>query len=119
MKVGNSLDQFGKTVAAKYLHKQGFHIVDMHFRKNNVFIDIVATKDRILFFFEVRTRISEDKPFEAITKERIDEIATAAKVYFHLHAHLPKAMQINAIGVTLDTYRNVLDIEHVENINKS
>lgn len=118
MKVGYSLAQFGKTTAAKYLHKQGFRIIEMHFKKNYTEIDIIATKDSVLVFFEVRTRISEDKFFQEITKERLEAIAKAGKVYFHLHAHLPKKMRIDAIGITMDTYRNVLDIEHVENIKE-
>ncbi|HEX8966089.1 MAG TPA: YraN family protein [Patescibacteria group bacterium] len=119
MKVGNSLGQYGETMAAKWLHKQGFHIEEMNFRKNYTEIDIIATKDNTLIFFEVKTRISEDfgKPFEAITREKIHNIVQTAQLYSFLHPKLPKSLRIDAIGVTLDKHRNILDIEHVENIS--
>jgi len=118
MKVGDSLGQFGKTMAAKYLHREGYHIVEMNFRKNYTVIDIIATKDKTLVFFEVKTRISEDfsKPFDTVTKERMKNLSQLASVYFHLHPHLPKVMRLDAVGVTLDKYRNVLDVEHIQNI---
>jgi putative endonuclease len=119
MKISNPVGKKGEDVAADYVHKKGYHLIEMNYRKNYTEIDLIATKDNTLIFFEVKTRISGafGTPFEGITKGKIQNIVRTAQYYQITHSHLPKAMRIDAIGVTMDEEKHVLSIEHVENIS--
>ena len=119
MKIVNPLGKKGENVAAHFLADKGYKIVEMNFRKNYTEIDIIATKDNILVFFEVKTRYSDafGKPFEAITRAKIRNLVKTAQLYASFHQELPKELRIDAIGIVIDENGSVTDIEHVENIS--
>lgn len=54
--------QIGEEIAVKHLVKQGFEILDRNYRKKYGEIDIVAKKDGILHFVEVKTVSCETVP---------------------------------------------------------
>jgi putative endonuclease len=117
--VANPVGKKGEDIAAHFIHGKGYSVVEMNFRKNYTEIDIIATKDNVLVFFEVKTRISGEygTPFEAITKTKIQNLVKTAYLYQSTHPKLPQQMRIDAIGVVLDKNKSVVDIEHVENIS--
>ncbi|HSD98406.1 MAG TPA: YraN family protein [Patescibacteria group bacterium] len=117
--VANPVGKRGEDIAAHFIHSKGYSVVEMNFRKNYTEIDIIATKDNVLVFFEVKTRISGEygTPFEAITKAKIQNLVKTASLYQSTHPKLPQQMRIDAIGVVLDKDKSVVDIEHVENIS--
>lgn len=119
MKIKNPVGKHGENQAAHYLTEHGYRLVEMNFRKNYTEIDIIAVKDDTLVFVEVKTRVSDSfgKPFEAITRDKINNLIRTAHLYAKLHPELPRAMRIDAIGVTIDKNGVVEDIEHVENIS--
>lgn len=49
------IGEIGENVACKFLVKQGFKIIDRNYRKKWGEIDIVAQKDNILHFIEVKS----------------------------------------------------------------
>ena len=51
----NEVGQKGEEIASKYLEKKGFTIQDRNYRKKWGEIDIVAFKDKVLHFVEVKT----------------------------------------------------------------
>lgn len=82
--------QFGKTgedAAADYLLRQGYDIRDRNWRKNRLELDIVACKDGLLVFVEVKTRRNTDfrEPHEAVDWKKIRHIVVAADAYIKLH----------------------------------
>ncbi len=127
MKIKNPVGKQGENQAAYYLMQKGYRIEEMNFRKNYTEIDIIALQPVLgkpieqgtLVFVEVKTRISDayGKPFEAITRTKIENLVRTAQLYSKMHPHLPKALRIDAIGVTMDKNGVVEDIEHVENIS--
>lgn len=127
MKIKNPVGKLGETHAAHFLTQKGYRVVEMNFRKNYTEIDIIAlqpgsgqaAKDGTLVFVEVKTRISDSygRPFEAITRSKIENLIRTAQLYAKMHPQLPHALRIDAIGVTMDKDGRVEDIEHVENIS--
>ena len=49
------IGEFGESIAVKYLIKQGFSILDRNYTKKWGEIDIVAEKNKILYFIEVKS----------------------------------------------------------------
>jgi putative endonuclease len=50
--------QKGEDIACKYLVKQGFTITDRNYSKKWGELDVVATKDSLIHFFEVKSVVS-------------------------------------------------------------
>lgn len=119
MKSSNPIGKRGEDAAAHFLHGKGYSVVEMNYRKNYTEIDIIATKDNVLVFVEVKTRTSGafGTPFEAITKEKIKNLVKTAHQYKNAHPKLPTQMRIDAIGIVMDENKIVQDIEHIENIS--
>lgn len=77
------LGRFGEEKAAHYLSRLGFMIVAINYRTKLGEIDIVAKKNHVLHFVEVKTRSSLTcgKPLEAVTPKKQIHIKRAAQVF--------------------------------------
>lgn len=82
------LGKAGEDAAADYLEEKGYTILDRNWRKNRLELDIIATKDDIIAFVEVKTRKNTDfrEPHEAVDWKKIRHIVVAADAYIKLHA---------------------------------
>lgn len=94
--------QQGETLAAEYLLEHGYKILNRNYRHKRTEIDIIAQKDGVLVFIEVKTRASDvfGYPEEAVNwrKERI--LLNAAEVYIHRHKW-QHDIRFDIISVTL------------------
>lgn len=117
MKISNPLAREGEEIASKYLQKQGYKIIDRNFRARNTELDIVAIKDRILVFIEVKTRTSDKfgTPLEQIAYFKLKSLIKAAEFYKLTHKNLPDEMRIDAVSVQYSSKEPI--VEHVENIS--
>lgn len=73
----------GEDFAADYLVKEGYTILERNFGTKMGEIDIVAKKERIIAFVEVKSR-AEDcmyAPREAVTRSKQRKICKAAMLY--------------------------------------
>ena len=72
----------------EYLTRKGYTIRDRNWRKNRLELDIVATKDDIIAFVEVKTRRNTDfrEPYEAVDWKKIRHIVVAADAYVKMYA---------------------------------
>ncbi len=80
------ISQSGKVAeqkAAKYLEEQGYKIVATNWRTRVCEIDIVAQKDKCVYFVEVKYRKSQawGSGLEYITKSKIKQMNFAAEVW--------------------------------------
>ena len=73
----------GEDFAANYLQKEGYTILERNYSTKYGEIDIIAQKDRIVAFVEVKSR-AEDclyAPREAVTFSKQKKICKAAMLY--------------------------------------
>lgn len=119
MIVRNPIGKKGEDLAAEFLQKKGYKILDRNFHGRQGEIDIIATKDNILVFIEVKTRRSYQygTPVESIRHAKIASILTTAGFYVATHKNLPEAQRVDAIAVTMNENEEVTDIEQIENIS--
>ena len=83
----DNLGRLGENLACYYLEKQGYRILARNFRcRRYGEIDIVATKDEVLAFIEVKTRSSTlyGQPMEAVTLLKQNKIHRCAQYYMQL-----------------------------------
>lgn len=118
MFIPNPTARLGEELAAKYLVKKGYKIIDKNFRKGYGEIDIIAIDKDILVFIEVKTRTSRKfgTPFEQITPFKIKALERTALFYKKLHPKLPDRLRIDAVSVELDSFNNPSNIELMQNI---
>lgn len=79
------LGREGERIAAGFLEKKGYRIVQRNFRFHRNEIDIIAMDGETVCFIEVKTRSSATKgePAEAVTPGKQREIARALKPGWH------------------------------------
>ena len=93
----------------KFLQKNSYKIIKRNFHSKFGEIDIVAKKDGVLNFFEVKYSKNYD-PIERITPSKMKKIIKTVDYYFMLNV-CDEEYQINAALVTST------DIEIIENIS--
>ena len=73
----------GEDFAAEYLEKNGYTIVKRNFNTKFGEIDIIAKKDNIIAFVEVKSRADDSlfSPREAVTPSKQRKICKAALLY--------------------------------------
>lgn len=74
----------GEACARRYLKKNGYKILEKNYRNPFGEIDIIAGKDGVVAFIEVKTRLSDKfgAPSEAVGKTRQTKYIMGAKSYF-------------------------------------
>lgn len=104
----------GEKVAAEYLVRRGFSILDRNYRRPWGELDIVAERKGIVHFFEVKTRTCsldgsrENYPIpeELVTTDKLRKVARTAALYMEVKRDA-REYQIDVVGVLLDEMRRV------------
>lgn len=108
----------GEEMAENYLRKQGYEIIEMNHQTKFGELDIIATKNNILIFVEVKFKQTEDygTPEEMIGKNKLMQVQRIAEMYLLNNPDIAKnydSYQIDAICIVEDTGR----VTHYENIS--
>nr|WP_294795912.1 YraN family protein [uncultured Mucilaginibacter sp.] len=89
MALHNDLGRKGELMAKLYLEQQGYEIMDENWCHGKAEIDLIAYKDKVIIFTEVKTRtgngFGEPEDFVDNRKQRL--IAGAADEYIYLMNH--------------------------------
>lgn len=85
----------GEELAAALLEQKGYRILAHNFHCRGGELDLVAAKEDILAFVEVRTRRSGAmvSPVESVTPTKCKKLVTAAYAFLEEHPHLNHTMQ--------------------------
>jgi putative endonuclease len=94
--------EWGEDIAAAHLKKQGYRILGRRIRPApRAELDIVAQKDGLLLFVEVRTRASEDfgRAASTLRREKRRNVSRAARKYLMKLRKKPDFTRIDVIEV--------------------
>lgn len=118
MKITNPIGRRGEDIATEFLLQKGYIILEKNFRKRYGEIDIIAEKDNVLIFIEVKTRTSSQfgTPVESISFWKLQSLMKTAQLYKKLHPHLPEALQIDAVAIIISKTGELENLDHIENI---
>ena len=83
----NELGKQGEALAAAYLKEQGFTLLHCNWRYRHYEIDIIALKENVLHFIEVKSRASKTfgLPEESVTKKKFQSLLQAADEFLFQH----------------------------------
>lgn len=111
----NDLGRWGEDLAARYLRQKGYDIVARDwcdYKRRD--LDIVALKDGLMVFVEVKTRRNNDfiTPEMAVDRKKIHSIALAANKFVKLWPNDVET-RFDIIAIT-GTSEDNCQINHIE-----
>jgi putative endonuclease len=118
MRKSMKMGKLGENLAAQHLANEGYHLLARNYHTRFGEIDIIALKNQILHFFEVKTRTptSMNAPEESITYQKHQRLIKTALTYIQKTSQqneLPriKSWRISLIGILLQgTHCRKIDI---------
>ena len=98
----NKTGSQGEAMAADHLTGKGFTILQLNWRHSHWEVDIIASKDGILHFIEVKTRRTKKfgHPEEAVTKKKIQNLVNAAEEYLYREPQWQR-IQFDVLSITI------------------
>lgn len=110
----------GEKIAEKYLLEKGYAIIDRNYQKKYGEIDIVAKKNGLLVFVEVKARdmkhVHNFLPEQSVNKSKIQKLKKICQVYLlekHYGPH--QRWQIDIIAISIDFDTKKARVKHIEN----
>ncbi len=99
----SKIGKYGEDLAAAYLSKLGYKIIERNFRIRGGEIDIIALDQGILIYVEVKTRSSHDfgLPEESVTYHKLKFLERASKFYRANRHNLPLQERIDVVSIDL------------------
>ena len=107
----------GEKLAADYLKKRDYKIIERNVRCREGEIDIIAQKSDCLVFVEVRTKrnITFGTPEESVTLSKREKLISLADAYLQSCDKTPISWRIDVVAVELGPNNKVSRLEHIEN----
>jgi putative endonuclease len=96
------LGKLGEQLAEDYLLKKGYTILHRNWRHSYHEIDIVALKNNVPHFVEVKTRSSKEfgEPEESVNKKKIRFLLQAADEFLYRHPEYTN-FQIDILSINV------------------
>lgn len=109
-----------ENIAARYLEDGGYEILDKNYRKPWGEIDIIARKDEVIIFVEVKASSQETEglnPEIRVDWKKMGKIKRAAAFYLEREfGDMEREWQIDIVSVTFDKTNKKAKIRHFKNI---
>lgn len=109
----NDLGKKGEDLAAEYLKRQGYRIIDRNWHNGHEEIDIVAMDGDMLVIVEVKTRFSDafGAPDLAVTKSKQRSIVRTAEAYI-MEKDLDVETRFDIVSIIFNGKSQ--ELEHIE-----
>ena len=113
--VQQNLGSLGERVAARWLARNGWAIRERRFRSGHRDIDLIAQRDGLVAFIEVKARSAAEfgDPVQAVSWQKQRELRRSAQVWIDRHGAIGEEYRFDVIGVLLIGDR--VRLKHVEN----
>ncbi len=95
---GKTGEQLGET----YFVENGYTILEKNWRHSRWEVDIIASKNNVLHFIEVKTRSTKKYGFpeEKVGNKKIQNLINAAEEYLYLHPQW-KRIQFDILSIVI------------------
>lgn len=108
--------QQAEAVAAQYLQQLGYRTVDHNWRQRDCEIDIIAAKAGVMYFVEVKYRMTDSagSGLEYITSQKLRRMAYAAQRWVACHAwhgeYLLAAVEVSGEDYEVTAFLDSIDV---------
>ena len=102
----NLTGSLGEEIAVNYLQDNGYTILHRNWRYKNWETDIIASKNSILHFIEVKTRRTTTfgYPEEDVSRKKVKNLMGAAEEFLLLYPNW-KRIQYDILSITMEKYK--------------
>jgi len=119
-KLNESVGAYGERVAAVFLERKGYLVLEKSYRAKYGEIDVIAVwKRRVVVFVEVKTwaecREDSGGPSDAVNDKKQEKITKTALTYMKRHRLLESAGRADVIEIVLGHTPGRPSIRHFEN----
>lgn len=124
----NEIGKIGENIAVTFLMKHGFSVIERNYRTNYGEIDIIAKKDNILRFTEVKSVKVRDflhlenlsvKPEDNLTKAKWSKLVISIEIYLqHRNISHETKWYVDLACVYVNTETRQGFVKLLENIHK-
>ena len=113
MATSHDLGRASEFLAAEYLLDRGYRILERNYRVGHKEIDLIAQRDRVIAFVEVKARAGAGygHPLEAITWAKRREISYVARVWIAGHGRPGLLYRFDAVAILWRNQQAI--VEHV------
>jgi putative endonuclease len=113
-----SLGHLGESLAAAFLEKKGYTILERNWRTPYGEIDLITLLNDVIAFVEVKTRASSSlgPPEISITPRKEEHMRCAAEYYIQQHPEMIYDWRIDAVTIQLHVDNTPPLIDHFENV---
>lgn len=114
MATHNDLGKDGERIAKQYLEENGYEILDENWTHGKSEVDLIAYKDRIMIFVEVkaRTSVAFGAPEDFVQKTKQVQMELAATAYIEMMNH-QNDIRFDIIAITFTKNKNYT-LNHIE-----
>lgn len=109
------LGEAGERIAEAWLAQQGWRILDRRFRSGHRDLDLVAEREGLVAFVEVKARRGKEfgDPVEAVNWRKQRELSRSAAVWMARFGRPEQMFRFDVVGVLMDGEH--ARVRHVEN----
>jgi putative endonuclease len=113
-----SLGHNGESLAAGFLEKKSYTILERNYRTPYGEIDLIANQGDTIVFIEVKTRASCSlgPPEISVTRKKAEHMRYSAEYYIQEHPDLQNEWRIDVISVQMHLNETPALIVHFENV---
>lgn len=114
------LGQYGENLAADFLIRRGFKIIDRNYQTTYGELDLIARNGDELLFVEVKTRTRSDfgYPEFAVNNKKISHLQKAAQIYLRQRG-LSVVWQLDIVSVEIDKQNKTAKIRRFQDIQSN
>ena len=116
MAAHNELGKWGEDLAADYLQRKGYTIIERDWKSGRRDLDIVAKNGNVIVFVEVKTRRNSlyGQPEEAVDYRKLQSLQQAINHYIKFR-HISQEVRFDIISV-VGTIGSEPDIQHIQDV---
>ena len=116
MAAHNELGKWGEDLAADYLQRKGYTIIERDWKSSRRDLDIVAKNGDVIVFVEVKTRRNSlyGQPEEAVDYRKLQSLQQAINHYIKFR-HIRQEVRFDIISI-VGTIGAEPDIQHIQDV---
>ncbi len=98
----NETGKTGEALAVNWFTEKGYTILHSNWRHKNLEVDIIASKNKMLHFIEVKaiTTLQYGNPEDKITQKKIKNLINASEEYLYQNP-LWQRIQFDVLSITM------------------
>ena len=112
----NNLGALGETIARQYQEKNGYLILETNWRVGKLEADIIAYKDNLIVFIEVKTRTTDyyGDPEDFVDRKKQKAYIRLANSYILLNNRTEEA-RFDIISIIIGSPESEPQVKHIVN----